>query len=150
VVQVPQTILAIFCECNFFLTLKGYITPTENVIIKFPVSLNFYNSILVFYDGVKLLPGVQAFAYLFQDWLRHLLKSVVQHPVPAGNANDVYHDLPFLDGTFHGVVKVNVFELGTTMVLPCLQTVPGKVFAFGPRCHLPHRTRARYSLIPRL
>jgi hypothetical protein len=32
--------------CKFFLTLKRYITLTENVTIKFPVSLNFYNSIL--------------------------------------------------------------------------------------------------------
>jgi hypothetical protein len=44
---------------------------------------------------VKLLPGVLAFSYLFQDLHRLLLKSMVQHPVPAGN--DLCHDLLFLD-----------------------------------------------------
>jgi hypothetical protein len=40
-----STILVI---CKFFLTLKRYITLTENVTVKLPVSLNFYS--IFFYD----------------------------------------------------------------------------------------------------
>jgi hypothetical protein len=31
-------------------------------------------------------------------------------------------------------------------VQACLETVPGTVFALGPRCHLPHRSRTPYPL----
>jgi hypothetical protein len=69
---------------------------------------------------VKLLPGVLAFSYLFQDLHRLLLKSMVQHPVPAGN--DLCHDLLFLDGNFMclSIVaswEVDVFELSTVWKL---------------------------------